>query len=85
MKSGFKIIWSDEAKNNLSWIINYLEINWTEKELRFFFQGLEKTFQLISQNPQLFRLTNKRKKFANVYLVNRQVFITNLRITKFIS
>ena len=43
MKSGFKIIWSDEAKNNLSWIINYLEINWTEKELRFFFQGLEKS------------------------------------------
>jgi len=61
MKRGFNIIWSDEAKNNLSWIIDYFETNWTEKELKKFFQRFEKILQLISQNPQLFRLTNKRK------------------------
>ena len=61
MKSGFNIIWSDEAKNNLSCIIDYFETNWTENGLRKFFGKFEKTLQLISQNPQIFRLTNKRK------------------------
>jgi len=61
MKSGFNIIWSDEAKNNLLCIIDYFETNWNEKGLRNFFEKFEKTLQLISQNPQIFRLTNKRK------------------------
>jgi len=53
MKSGFNIIWSDEAKNNLLCIIDYFETNWTEKGLRNFFEKFEKTLQLISQNPQI--------------------------------
>ena len=62
MKSGYDIDWSDEALNNLSQIIHYLETNWTEKELKKFFQRLDKVLLLISKNPQLFSLTNKRKK-----------------------
>ena len=62
MKNGYDIVWSDEAQYNLSKIIDYLETNWTEKELKKFFQRLDKVLQLISQNPQLFRLTNKRKR-----------------------
>ncbi|MFA4851096.1 MAG: type II toxin-antitoxin system RelE/ParE family toxin [Bacteroidales bacterium] len=61
MKNGFNIVWSDEAKFNLSRIIDYFETTWSEKELRKFFQRLEKTLQLIAKNPQLFRLTNRRK------------------------
>jgi|SRR4051812_7591237 plasmid stabilization system protein ParE len=61
MKSGFKVIWSDQAKFNLQQIINYLENNWTKKEIKTFYMKLEKTISLISSNPELFRITNKRK------------------------
>jgi plasmid stabilization system protein ParE len=61
MKSGYSIIWSDEAKSNLLGIIEYFKTNWTEKELKTFFQKFEKTLELISQNPQLFSFSAKRK------------------------
>jgi plasmid stabilization system protein ParE len=61
MKSGYSIIWSDEAKSNLLGLIEYFKLQWTEKELRAFFQKFEKTLELISKNPQLFSPSVKRK------------------------
>ena len=34
MKNGYKILWTDNALNELEKTIEYLETNWTEKELR---------------------------------------------------
>jgi plasmid stabilization system protein ParE len=34
MKSGYKILWTDFALKELEKTIEYLEENWTEKELR---------------------------------------------------
>ena len=45
MKSGLKIRWTEEATKNLENIIIYLETNWTPKELKKFFQKLEKQNQ----------------------------------------
>lgn len=61
MANGYKIHWSDEANHNLDEIINYLEANWADKEIRSFFTRLDKAVTLISIRPELFRLTNKRK------------------------
>jgi plasmid stabilization system protein ParE len=54
MKSGYRIGWSDEALNNLDSIIDYLTINWTEKEIRNFYKLLEKRLALIAKNPLAF-------------------------------
>ncbi|MEO5571275.1 MAG: type II toxin-antitoxin system RelE/ParE family toxin [Bacteroidia bacterium] len=68
MKSGYKIIWTDEAKFNLLQIITYLENTWTEKEIKKFYTKLEETISLISSNPKLFRLTDKRKNVRKCVL-----------------
>lgn len=34
MKNGCKILWTDNALNELEKTIEYLEANWTEKELQ---------------------------------------------------
>lgn len=54
MKNGYKILWTDNALNELEKTIEYLEANWTEKELRKLAINLEKTLNLISQNPFIF-------------------------------
>jgi plasmid stabilization system protein ParE len=54
MKSTFKIIWSDEALHGLNQIVNYLEENWTSKEIKKFAKLLDKKLNLISNNPELF-------------------------------
>ncbi len=54
MKDTYKLIWSDEALNNLKGIIDYLENRWTKKEIKKFAQLLDKKLKLIENNPMLF-------------------------------
>ncbi len=42
MKSTFKIIWSEESLDNLDSIVDYLEKNWTNKEIISFFFSVSK-------------------------------------------
>ena len=61
MKSGYRIQWTDHALSELEDTIEYLEKNWTERELKNFARELDHTIELISKNPELFQ-TSKQKK-----------------------
>ena len=75
MKSGYKILWTDHALSELKNTIEYLEENWTERELKNFSQELDHTIELISKNPELFQISKKKKnvrravvaRFNNLY------------------
>jgi len=74
MPSGFKIIWSAEAENNLSSIIQHLEANWTARELKRFFSKLDHALKLISKNPKLFERTHRRRDVRRCVL-SKQISI----------
>lgn len=59
MKNIYKLIWSDEAVNNLRDIIDYLENRWTKREIKKFAQLLDKQLKLIKENPLLFAESDK--------------------------
>ncbi len=59
MKNTYKLIWSDEALNNLKGIIDYLESRWTRKQIKKFAQLLDKQMKLIDDNPFLFAESDK--------------------------
>ena len=74
MKSGYKIYWTDNALSELKETFEYLEKNWTKKELKNLSSEIERTSKLISDNPSLFPLSNKKnirkaviKKLNTVY------------------
>ena len=54
MKSGYKILWTDHALGELEKTIEYLETNFTRKELEKLSQKIESIVSLISHNPRLF-------------------------------
>ena len=60
MKSGYKIFWTDHALNELEKTIEYLENNFSDKELEKLSQKIESIVSLISQNPHLFPKSDKR-------------------------
>ena len=43
-----EIVWSEEAENQLDRIVDYLEENWTEKEIEKFFKRLEEALKQLS-------------------------------------
>jgi addiction module RelE/StbE family toxin len=74
MKNGLKIRWTEEATKNLESIIIYLETNWTTKELKKFFQKLEKQLLLLSIFPEAYPLSQQKKR------IHRCVLSKNLTI-----
>ncbi len=69
-----KLRWTREAVQQLDAIIDYLETNWSEKEIRKFFQKLEEGIKTISEQPELHKLS-ARKKGAREYQLARQTTI----------
>jgi plasmid stabilization system protein ParE len=61
MTSGYKVFWTDRALNELAEVEAYIIEQWTEKELKRLFKHLELTIQLISENPQIFSESEKKK------------------------
>jgi plasmid stabilization system protein ParE len=47
----YKIIWSEEAKTNLSHILIFLQDNWDKKVISKFLAKLEVKMKLIQQSP----------------------------------
>lgn len=54
MKNGYNIYWTEHALSELKQTLEYLEKNWTERELRIFSLKLDHTIELISKSPEIF-------------------------------
>lgn len=54
-----KVIWTPEAEDNFESIINYLEKEWSEKEIRKFVQKIQKIIMQIAINPNMFKASGK--------------------------
>ena len=61
MKSGYRILWTDNAINELEQTIDFLKLNWTNKEIEQLIKALNQTADLISINPRLFPVSYKSK------------------------
>ncbi|MHA8066715.1 type II toxin-antitoxin system RelE/ParE family toxin [Aquirufa sp. ROCK2-A2] len=68
MKSGYKILWTDYALRELEITIEYLQSNWTDRELRNLAFEIEETLNLLSHNPNLFQATDSRKDIRRVVI-----------------
>jgi len=69
MKNGYKILWTDLALKELEKTIEYLEENWTEKELRNLAETIEEKLALISQHPNLFQASGYKKEIRRVVIL----------------
>jgi plasmid stabilization system protein ParE len=61
MESGYKILWTDHALSELSKTYNYLEANFTQRELKKLSIEIDKKLKLISLKPSLFPISESKK------------------------
>jgi plasmid stabilization system protein ParE len=70
MRNGYKILWTDIAIEELKRTIDFLEENWTEKELNNLAVAIEETLTLISTNPLLFQVSDIKKDVRRVVILS---------------
>ena len=87
MKNGYKILWTDFALSELEKTIEYLEENWTERELRNLAIEIEETLNLLSHNPNLFQASDIKKEIRRVIVAkhNTLYYRTNNNTIEIIS
>ena len=57
----FKIIWSKTAIQQLDETIDYLEKEWSDKELSNFFNRLEESLTAIQENPNTYKNSYRKQ------------------------
>ncbi|AZI70589.1 type II toxin-antitoxin system RelE/ParE family toxin [Cloacibacterium normanense] len=60
MKSGYKIFWTEHAASELEKTIQYLQTEFSDKEISKLLIKLEETLELISVNPKIFPISDKK-------------------------
>ena len=72
MKNGYKILWTDFALKELESTIEYLEENWTSREIQKFALLLDLQLNRLKIYPNLFPESHRYKKIRKSVLT-RQV------------
>lgn len=62
MENGYKILWTDNALEELDQTVEFLETNWTVKELRNFASKLDHILEIISKSPEIFPADFNKKE-----------------------
>jgi len=64
----YKLYWSEEAISNLEEILNYLNSEWTSKEVNKFKSKLSKQLEMIIHNPLLFPISQHNPRLRKAVL-----------------
>lgn len=76
MSSPYKVIWMDEALENVDGIVSYLDSQWSQKEVDAFLEKLRNREMLIAIHPKAFRLTGRKNVRASVLSSHITLFYT---------
>lgn len=71
MKIGYELVWTDNAVTDLQYILDYLTVKWTKKEVQNFVRKLDKRLELIVIFPEIFPKTTKRKNVRRSVLTKQ--------------
>ena len=55
----YKVIWSPKAEKTFDIVIDYLQKNWTEKQIKTFIIETQRVLHMLTKNPYMFRGSEK--------------------------
>ncbi|MGE9310764.1 type II toxin-antitoxin system RelE/ParE family toxin [Niabella sp. CJ426] len=86
MKSGYKIVWTDNAISELQNTVEYLESEFGVKELNHLAHKIESVVILLQHNPYLFSESEfKGVRKVNVLKLNTLYFRINAETVEILS
>lgn len=89
MESGYKIFWTPNALKELEQTIDYLQNNFTDKEIRKLAHKIESSIEIISQNPFIFPVSEGKDVHKVIILQFNTMYYrvndSNVEILSFFS
>lgn len=79
MTNGYKILWTDFALSELKNTIEYLQENWTNRELKNLALEIEKTVNLLSHEPNLFQASDIKNGIRRVIVAKHNTILLSKR------
>jgi plasmid stabilization system protein ParE len=70
----YTIIWSPNASNTYYKILEYLEQNWTMKEIKTFIERTEQVIDHIAQNPLHYPYSKESDTYKSVFISQVSLF-----------
>lgn len=67
------VYWSNEALDRFDDIVEYLRLNFSEKEISKFAENTKSIVEMISRNPSIGKWSNKLQ--CNVFVLHRKISI----------
>ncbi len=59
MRSGYRVLWTDHALDELDKAVEYLQLNFTDVEIARLANAIESTISHISRNPLMYPESDK--------------------------
>ena len=81
MKSGYKIFWTEHAASELEKTIQYLQTEFSDKEISKLLIKLEETLELISINPKIFPIPDKKGIHKAILLKYNSIYYREINNT----
>ncbi len=81
MKNGYEILWTDNALDELAKTIEYLEVKFTDREIKKLVSKIEDTTALISQNPNIYPKSDRKNVHKAVVLKHNTLYYRIVRNT----
>ncbi len=81
MNFELEIIWSARAKITYFNVLDYLNKNWTRKELVQFSQRTQVTINAIRKNPGIFPISSKNKEIRRALVDKNNLFFYKVDIS----
>ena len=78
----YQVIWSSLALHTYMQNIDYLEKEWTEKEIEKFIDTVLKKITILSLHPRTGKVTNKRANLRQIVINKRIVLIYRCKTLK---
>ncbi len=69
-----EIVWSAKAKITFFNVLDYLEKNWTKKEILQFYQKTQLVLNAINRNPGIFPVSSKHKEIRKAFVDKNNSF-----------
>ncbi len=78
----YKVVWSPLAIETYISNIEFLKVNWTEREITKFINAVKRRLLLLSSNPFFATVTNKRKNVRKSVIQRRVVLFYRVKPNK---